>query len=158
MLVPHDWIACGWRELLIPYQYQFRPEPKWWSRKQPPCRPGAAPYAVLPKIRRRPRTSNHDRFALATPNSHCVSSLRPGHDHQCRYPPRTSESPVLPRFGKACNELGTSDTDRLCEAPGVRLRRGVPAREQPFAGPAICRDPLGERVALENWEQPHLRR
>src|ERR1700745_1225875 len=85
---PPGWIAYGWRELSTPFRYQFRPESKPWNRKVPPWQPGVALYVALPRSRQYPRTSNHDRFALAMRRLHFARDLRPACDLRVRAPLR----------------------------------------------------------------------
>src|SRR6266446_2708222 len=76
MLDQRALIACGLHEQSILFQCPFLPESTRWNRTRPLCRPGEAPFGVLPKSRRCPRTSNHDRFALVMPDFRCVLALR----------------------------------------------------------------------------------
>src|SRR5216684_2541714 len=150
MLVPLAWIACGWRELSIPCQCRFRPESKRWSRKRPPCRLGEAPYGVLPKSQRCPRTSNHDRFALAKLDFHCASSLRLGRGHRCPFLSRTSESPDPAHFGMGCNESGTNDTGHPFDALVAQPQMEQRVTEQPSFGPVIYQGLQGGRFVPES--------
>src|SRR3984957_18194952 len=150
------WTACGSRERSAPFPYPFHPKSKLWNRKEPPWRPGEALSQALRKTRRYLRTSSHDRSALATPDFRSASSLRLAPGHRCQFRWRTSESTAPARFGKDCNELGTNDTARLCEALVVRLRTESLVPERPDACRVISACRQGGRSVRESSEQPHL--
>src|ERR1700685_4001484 len=100
MPAPRASTAYEWRERLTLCPYPFHPESTLSNQKALPSPLGVAPSQALAKNRRCPRTSSHDRSALATPDFRCASSLRLVPGHRCRFRWRTSESPAPARFGR----------------------------------------------------------
>src|ERR1700757_5486211 len=104
MLDPRDWIACGCCELSTSFLCRFRQESTLSNPKKLASRFGATLSVALPKSRRCPRTSSHDRFVLATPGSHFGFFPPLGRGHRYRFPLRTSESLAPCHYGRGCNE------------------------------------------------------
>src|ERR1700757_3753714 len=157
MLDPRDWIACGCCELSTPFLYRFRQESTLSNRKKLASRFGVTLSVALPKSRRCPRTSSHDRFALVMPGSHSVSFPPLGRGHRCQFQLRTSESLAPDHFGKGCIESETSDIGHLFDELAVQFRKEPHEREQPCARRVIFRGRRGGRFVPEKAGQSHLR-
>src|SRR4029077_10197659 len=99
-----------------------RRESRLSNRKKPAWRFGVTLFVALPRSRRCPRTSSRDRFALATPGSHCGFFPPLGRDHRYRFPSHTIESRGPHHFGRGCNESETNDIGRLSDEPAVQFR------------------------------------
>src|ERR1700757_2961791 len=157
MLDPRDWIACGCCELSTPFLYRFRQESTLSNPKKLASRLDVTLSVALPKSRRCPRTSSHDRFVLATPGSHCGFVPRPGRGHRCRFRLRTSESLAPDHFGKGCNESETSDIGHRFDELAVQFRKEPREREQLCAPRVIFRGRRRGRLFPEKAGQSHLR-
>src|SRR6478672_4257751 len=118
----------------------------------PPWKPAAELFQARRKSRRYPRTSSHDRSALATPGFRSASSLPLEHGHRYLFLLRTSGPVALAHFGRGYTESGTTDRRRLFGVPAVQLQTELRDRVQPDVHHDIFPDRPRETIVRESEE------
>src|SRR5712671_998460 len=118
----------------------------------PPWKPAAELFQARRKSRRYPRTSSHDRSALATPGFRSASSLPLERGHRCLFLLRTSGSVAPAHFERGCSESETTYTRRLFGVLAVQLQTELRDREQPSVHHEIFPDRQGEIIVRESEE------